>query len=301
MSKFIAINSPLTHWTAMAALALLLFNDHYFKWMYSSWWTGKWSDLAGLYLLGLVLTELFPLLRRWCFALSGLLFLLWKLPTSEPLVQALDQLLPWGITRVIDFSDLWCLLILLPAHWYWCMGQNQYLYARASGWRYGQLVMLPFCLIAFSATSPPLSYRMSAHEYQGDIQIEESYKLKGDTSEVLAYIVAQGFRLQKDTSEKHYAYYAMQRFQVIDTVLYLQRENDNLQLGDSLSSFTFTISPWYAQTSKPTTSFRINYLELLRKEDFSDWRNLKVRQRAARRAFEDQLIKPLRQWLREKD
>ncbi|MEM7571497.1 MAG: hypothetical protein AAF433_01300 [Bacteroidota bacterium] len=299
MSKFNTTNSALTHWTARVALVLLLLNDHYFKWVYSSWWTGKWSDLAGLYLLGLVLSELFPLLRQCCFALSGLLFILWKLPVSEPLVQGLNQLLPWGISRVVDYSDLWCLLILLPAHWFWHKGNYQYLSGQDSGWSYARLIMLPLCVIAFSATSPPLSYRMSAHEYQGDIQIEESYKLKGDTTEVLAYLLAQGFCLQKDTSEKHYAYYDMQRFHLIDTVLYLQRENDKLGLGDSLSSFTFTISPWYAQMSKPATSLRINYLELLHEESFSDWRDLKARQRAARRAFEDMLIEPMRKWLKE--
>ncbi|MBI5515898.1 MAG: hypothetical protein HY909_19105 [Deltaproteobacteria bacterium] len=48
----------LLHPVALAALALLLLNDHVLKQRFPGWWTGKLSDLAGMALFPLLLMGL---------------------------------------------------------------------------------------------------------------------------------------------------------------------------------------------------------------------------------------------------
>ena len=54
----------LVHPVSLAAIAILLLNDHVLKRQAPSWITGKLSDVAGMVLLPLVLVALVELLRR---------------------------------------------------------------------------------------------------------------------------------------------------------------------------------------------------------------------------------------------
>ena len=298
MSKNIKHQLPLLHWSAILALILLVLNDHFLKYEYGNWWTGKLSDVAGLYLLGLVLPQVLPSLEKHSFWLSGIIFLYWKLPISEPLVQGLNQILPWGISRVVDYSDLWCLLVLIPAQLYWSSKSNWNSPVASKKLAYAQLSILSLCLMAFSATSPPISYRLMDHRDYGDIQIEEMYSLKGDSATVLTYFEEQGFKLEADTAGLRYPYYPMSRFLVIDTLLVLDYADEYhyYESPDTISGFTFTISPLNGGDRR--TQVVINHLELARKEHFADWRQLKRRQRRATKGFVKVLIDPLREWLK---
>lgn len=41
--------SYFVHPIPLMAVALMAFNDHYLKWHFPSWWTGKLSDFAGIF------------------------------------------------------------------------------------------------------------------------------------------------------------------------------------------------------------------------------------------------------------
>lgn len=97
----------------LLAVSLLILNDTWLKSQVSSWWTGKLSDVAGLYALPILLTALFPRARRSLFILTGLAFLCWKSPLSSSSLQAWNHLGLWPLTRVIDYTD-WVALLSLP-------------------------------------------------------------------------------------------------------------------------------------------------------------------------------------------
>lgn len=50
--------SPLLHPAFLVALAVLALNDHVLKWQFGTWWTGKLSDVAGVFLLPLLIVGL---------------------------------------------------------------------------------------------------------------------------------------------------------------------------------------------------------------------------------------------------
>jgi hypothetical protein len=119
------------HPLPLAAVAVLALNDRYLKFAYPSWWTGKLSDVTGLFFFPLFVCAIVCLAmnlgtgRReniyWINRLgllaaivgTGLLFMLVKIwtPATWFYVRALDGLgLPSRVTY--DPSDLWALLAL---------------------------------------------------------------------------------------------------------------------------------------------------------------------------------------------
>ena len=65
MSSSRAVASrALLHPAALAAIALLVLNDHLFKHRFGGWWTGKLSDVAGLAVFPLLLAAAIELLGR---------------------------------------------------------------------------------------------------------------------------------------------------------------------------------------------------------------------------------------------
>ena len=54
------------HPVPLSAVALMAVNDHYLKYEYANWWTGKLSDFAGVFFFPLFLTAVILLgVRRW--------------------------------------------------------------------------------------------------------------------------------------------------------------------------------------------------------------------------------------------
>jgi hypothetical protein len=110
------------HPLPLLAVAVLVLNDRYLKFAYPSWWSGKLSDVSGLFFFPLFLCAIVCLLmnlragRRGLFAAivaTGLIFILIKIwaPATWIYVRGLEGLgFPSHVTY--DPSDLWALLIL---------------------------------------------------------------------------------------------------------------------------------------------------------------------------------------------
>jgi hypothetical protein len=91
--------------------ALLAVNDALLKQAFPGWWTGKLSDLAGVFIVAVVLG--LATRRPWTAdLLTGAGFVALKL---SPTVAALAAPLLGGVTRT-DATDLLALVALLPAH-----------------------------------------------------------------------------------------------------------------------------------------------------------------------------------------
>lgn len=106
-NRYKILRSPLF----LLGLGLLLVNDFYLKSEYGNWWTGKLSDIAGLFIFPLFLTVLFPKRIKESFIFTGLRFFIWKLPQASQAIAFInDHGVPIG--RTVDFSDLMALCVL---------------------------------------------------------------------------------------------------------------------------------------------------------------------------------------------
>jgi hypothetical protein len=93
----------------LGSLLLLVVNDHIFKVVCPGWITGKLSDFAGVFALAMFLGSAMP--RLFACGAAGAFFVWWKSPLSQPVINAL----PWQAGRVVDWTDLIALAILVGA------------------------------------------------------------------------------------------------------------------------------------------------------------------------------------------
>lgn len=100
----------LTHPAFTGAVALLAVNDHLLKPAVATWWTGKLSDFAGVFVVAVVLAVL-TARPRLATALTGLGFAALKV---SPLVASLASPVLGGHTGQ-DTTDLIALAALWPA------------------------------------------------------------------------------------------------------------------------------------------------------------------------------------------
>jgi hypothetical protein len=102
----------LTRWPFLVALSLLLFNDFWLKAAHPGFVTGKLSDFAGIALIALPLLAAFPARAKTIYVAIALAFVWWKSPASDGFIAIANDLLPYSIGRVVDYGDLFALLVL---------------------------------------------------------------------------------------------------------------------------------------------------------------------------------------------
>ncbi len=115
---------PILHPWSLSAMAVFALNDHYLKYAYTSWLTGKLSDFAGLIFFPLLL-ELLVKNRQWAVLLTGMGFAMVKLTTVgnqwyNQFYQAFFDLFGWGemVPLMMDATDCWALMALwIPLKW----------------------------------------------------------------------------------------------------------------------------------------------------------------------------------------
>jgi hypothetical protein len=131
----------------ISAVLLLLANDHVFKAAFPGVITGKLSDVAGLFVVGALTVAAVP--SRTGMALGGIaaVFIFWKSPLSQPLIDGWNAVGPFMIARVVDWTDL-VALAALPV---------SLLYARRARWttpsRVIQAALVAVTALAIGATS----------------------------------------------------------------------------------------------------------------------------------------------------
>jgi len=104
--------STLTRWPFLAALTTLLLNDFWLKSQFPGLVTGKLSDFAGIAVIALPLLSAFPQRARAIYLAMAGAFLWWKSPLSAPLIAFVNEALPYRIGRVVDYTDLFALVVL---------------------------------------------------------------------------------------------------------------------------------------------------------------------------------------------
>jgi hypothetical protein len=123
----------ISHPLSIAAVLLLVLNDHWLRHFWPSWLTGKLGDFAWLFFFPFITAAFLAWLlparlqarQQWvgglAFALVGAVFFLAKtLPGfREDIIKAVESVFRFPITISADVTDLVALLSLVPAVWLW--------------------------------------------------------------------------------------------------------------------------------------------------------------------------------------
>ena len=97
-------------------IVILFLNDHFFKFYYSNFLTGKLSDICGIIIFPLFLTYIFPKLKERSVFLACTVFIFWKSEYSQSLIDLYNKYSFIQTSRIIDYSDLLVLILLRIFH-----------------------------------------------------------------------------------------------------------------------------------------------------------------------------------------
>ncbi len=138
------MQKPLKHLSSipfLAGLAILLVNDFILKERYHNFLTGKLSDFAGLFIFPIFWSVVFPKNKHLVFFTTAVLFVLWKSPCSESLINFFSYYF-YPIYRVVDFTDLIAFASLPLA---WKALQLRTLSLNFNPWLAAGLAVFSFC------------------------------------------------------------------------------------------------------------------------------------------------------------
>lgn len=180
----------------LICLVVLFLNDHFFKFYYTSWFTGKLSDIAGIILLPMLLTYLFPWLKQNSVFVTGLLFTFWKSPFSEGFITIYNTIAPIGIHRVVDYTDL-LVLLLLPVP-YLLIKKSRFIDDFSIKKLNPAVVLCPAILILMS-TAPPKNFRYN--RYSGNVIFEDFViEVNKTKEEIMDEFKKRNIEIHKDTA-----------------------------------------------------------------------------------------------------
>ena len=126
-------------------LLVLVTNDFYFKYHFHNALTGKLSDVAGLFIFPLFISALLKSHSKTIFFAVSVFFIYWKSPFSDPLLNFFSFISGFQFERVVDYTDLLCLPVLIASYKYQMSSYRQVYFSRT---------VILFCsAFAFMATS----------------------------------------------------------------------------------------------------------------------------------------------------
>jgi len=151
----------LLNYVFVSCVIILALNDHYLKFTFSNWFTGKLSDVTGIIILPLLLAFLFPRLKRMSIVVSAALFIFWKSPVSDPLIGLYNQYALIQSSRVVDYSDL-LVLVFLPIPYFIIGKPETFEFLKIK--RVNPILVLIPTLLVIMATSPSPKYYFTRTE-----------------------------------------------------------------------------------------------------------------------------------------
>lgn len=150
--------SILNSYGFIIALAILLLNDFLLKDLYGNWLTGKLSDFAGLFAFSLFFIAFFPKRKQTVLYSIGILFIFWKSPFSQPIINFWNSLSIFSIHRAVDYADLFALLVLPLA------GLYSKTAPKAPALKFNPILPMLVACFAFVATS-----------YYSNVKVDKTY------------------------------------------------------------------------------------------------------------------------------
>lgn len=111
------IATLLLSWPLLLSLTVLVTNDLYLKAEFPGWLSGKLSDFSGVFLVTYLACGLFRKAKSFVVVGVVMLFVYWKSPASQWLIETINTLIAANIGRVVDYSDLFALAVI-PVAWF---------------------------------------------------------------------------------------------------------------------------------------------------------------------------------------
>jgi hypothetical protein len=136
----------------VAALFLLLLNDHVLKYSFPGCLTGKLSDFAGLFVFVSFFYACFPKRKALINYATAFVFIFWKSPYSQLSIDYWNSLNILVVERVVDYTDLLALTILPVAKIH---------FTNLSGYHPKRILAIPIAylsLFAILGTSLPRTF-----------------------------------------------------------------------------------------------------------------------------------------------
>jgi hypothetical protein len=270
----------LLHPAFLTSLAVLLLNDFFFKSAFHNELTGKLSDVAGLFAFAIFLFAFLPAYKKHIIIFCVLFFCWWKSPLSNSFIQFANAQLSLPLHRVVDYTDLFALLILPLTYRIEAPAYSPSLIRSVAVYSAGIISFFSFC--ATSMMPRPLMY----YNYrENEVSFEHSYKTSLSEEELLEKLNPQKLPLIKDSARFYKIQESGEFFQRVtnrydttsqwvpvkrsdDTTLFLKKVERLFYIlpwyiyeGDTLSNLEFRILS-YGSRKKPMTiqikSFQAN-------------------------------------------
>ena len=265
----------------LIGLIILILNDFYLKYEYGNFITGKLSDLSGVLIFPMFLATIIPKLKKSASLITGIGFIIWKLPLFTPVVDLLNQFLPITIYRVIDYTDYIALLILPLSHYLInCKNCNPDI-----SWM--QLKNLPkysllvIAFFTFTATSVVMREMP-----RGTIYIGGSHTIKLSKDSVISSIKRMGYNChfnKKDSTN-------------VSSIDYFQTDNVIRYYGDSLILDTIANIKYQLTEINPNkTKLTIINVTLSQEGSIQNWKTLKSLSKEYDIWFKENFIKKIKE------
>lgn len=271
----------------IASLLILLLNDLCLKEAYTNQLTGKLSDFAGLIVFPVFMSFIFPAFKKWIVIVTGILFVIWKTPAVSPIIDSLNQVLPFQIRRTIDYSDYMALLVLPFAHKITNKDQNQ-IFTSQKLLRIAKTGIASVSFFAICATTMPRVYEMP----KGTIYIGKAYTIKKPKAEIIERIRTLGYNVDQyddladSTSTMKYSPPRMPYYQTDNIVIY----NDNSVPIDTILNVKYTMY----EPGKNRTRIEILNVTLSKDGNIQRWQTLKFLRKQYKKAMKKQLINQIK-------
>lgn len=168
----------------LLSLFLLLLNDFYLKAQFGNFITGKLSDFAGLFVFPLFFSAFLPKRKLEIYILTGFLFIFWKSPYSQSLINFWNIFGILKIGRTVDFTDLSALLILPVSFVYLSLKTKQEeIYSMLLVKKIATSLIIVLSVFAFTATSLVKERTIMFHEneYKFSLKKEEVERILKNT------------------------------------------------------------------------------------------------------------------------
>jgi len=169
----------LLHPLFIVSLACLLINDHYWKYEYHNWLTGKLSDFAGLFVLSGFLSAFFYRRRLFVYFAIAVFFIWWKTPLSQPFIDLLNGYFTFSFHRTIDYSDYIAIPVVFAARLL-----KHPVYNPSFAKQVATYFIYAVCLFSFCSTSMIRKF-MIAPDFSKRISYHKDYRSRHDDTTIL--------------------------------------------------------------------------------------------------------------------
>jgi len=241
-------------------LTVLILNDFYLKFEYGNFVTGKLSDFAGLLILPMFIAAVIPNMKKTISIITGIGFIIWKLPLFTPAIDLINQLPFVTIHRIIDYSDYMALPILLLSHYLINYHEFRQIIKIEQVKRFSRFALLGISFFAFCATS--VVWRETP---QGTIFIGKSYNIKLPKDSVIASIQNLGYNC--DFYERDSSNYHSRAYYQTDNII----RHFEYSIEDTIANVKYELE----EVNPNKTKLTIVNVTLSEKGNIQNWKTLK--------------------------